>query len=477
MQTTPQQTHLELVSDKEKVHRIAVVGSGISALSAAWFLSQRYEVEIFEKDDRLGGHTNTVSVAENDKVLNIDTGFIVFNRPNYPNLTAMFEHLQVATENTDMSFAVSIDKGDLEYSGTNLNGLFAQRRNLLSPKHWSMILEIMRFNRQAKNDLKSSYALDQSLGVYLLEHEFSPAMRDHYRLPMAAAIWSCPVETMMQFPTRSFLQFFANHGLLNIEDRPQWETVTNGSGTYIDKIIQNSDFKIHLSSPVDKVEKQANGVKLTTASGKQDYFDAVVLGCHADQAWQMMDDDLKTEFAPLQHFEYQENMAYLHTDLALMPTRKAAWSSWNFLRDMQSPETHVAVSYWMNQLQNLDTDQDYMVTLNPIDKPDPAKTLKEIRYEHPVFDKDAMQAQSQLMDLQGRSGIWLCGSYFGYGFHEDGLKSSVDLARLWNLSLPWEESEEDHKQFELDLIRTASNAASDKHIDRQDEQQPIQAAS
>lgn len=446
-----------------KGKRVAVVGSGISAISSAWFLSQHHQVTVFEKDGRLGGHTNTVTVKDGDKYQNIDTGFIVFNRPNYPYLTAMFEHLKVATLETDMSFAVSVNNGELEYAGTGLSGMFAQRRNLLSSAHWSMIRQILRFNKQAKRDLVSSKELTLSLGEYLELNGFNDRMRDYYLLPMAAAIWSCPTEVMMQFPTRSFLQFFENHGLLNIEDRPQWETVEGGSKNYINNLLDEADIDIQLNQGVVKVKKSHNGVWIETQNGQHHHFDAVVLGCHADQAWRLLEDDLQHQFEPLKHFSYQSNTAFLHTDSTLMPMRRAAWSSWNYLRDMSLKETHVAVSYWMNLLQNLDSQQDFFVTLNPISPPESSKVIREIQYEHPVFDQAAMASQPQLKALQGTANIWFCGSYLGYGFHEDGLKSAVELARSWNLPLPWEDQThaDKVKEHKLDMMRTAQNAATD----------------
>lgn len=418
--------------------KVAVIGSGISAISAAWFLCQKHQVVVFEKNARLGGHTNTVSVKEAGKTVNVDTGFIVFNRPNYPNLTKLFKHLNVKTQNTDMSFAVTLNNGEIEYSGTDINGLFAQRKNVFSWAHWSMIFEILRFNKLAKNDLASNQTLDLSLGEYLAQNGFSSKMQNHYLLPMAAAIWSCPVEVMMSFPTRSFLQFFENHGLLNVEDRPQWETVVNGSKTYLDAIVNNADFDIRLNSPVIKVEKTSQGLLVECQGQAPELFDEVVFGCHADETFQILSADLKPQFSLLEHFNYQENIAYLHTDSALMPTTKRAWSSWNYLRDTRAEEDRVAVSYWMNLLQNLESEIDYFVTLNPIKKPAKDKTIAEIVYQHPVFDQAAMKAQQELMSLQGKEHIWLCGSYFGYGFHEDGLTSAINMVEQWGIKPYWE---------------------------------------
>ena len=417
---------------------IAVIGSGISGLASAWFLSQTHTVTLFEKNAKLGGHTNTVNVSVDGKTQPVDTGFIVFNRPNYPNLSAMLAHLKVNTIETEMSFSASINQGALEYSGNNLNTLFAQRRNLFSWAHWTMIRQILRFNKQAKSDLKTRTNLEMSLGEYLTMHGFNERMQSAYLLPMAAAIWSCPVSSMMKFPVGSFLQFFENHGLLNVEDRPQWETVQGGSQTYIDAMLQTARFKYQLSSPVKAVQKDSNGVMVKLQNDEQQVFDQVVFASHADQSYAMLSPELQKHFHVINNFQYQENIAYLHQDLTLMPKRKRAWAAWNYLRDTQHVENRVAVTYWMNLLQTLDTPTPLLVTLNPLELPDQDKTFKKIIYQHPVFDQPAMDAQHSIKALQGDHNIWFCGAYLGYGFHEDGLTSAVNLARLWNLKLPWE---------------------------------------
>lgn len=418
--------------------KIAVIGSGISGLSAAWFLGQEHSVTLFEKEKKLGGHTNTVNMHLEGQNIAVDTGFIVFNLPNYPNLGAMFRHLGVLTEPTDMSFSVSVNDGELEYAGSNLNTLFAQRRNLFSPQHWSMIREIMRFNNQAKANLSQNTIGEVSLTAYLDEYKFSQRLRDYYLLPMGAAIWSCPVERMGDFPAQSFLQFFENHGLLNVADRPQWETVHGGAQHYIDAIVSLDLFKVRVNAGVHTVAKTDMGVMVETLNGEFETFDEVVFACHADQAYRMMNEDLKAHFAPLQHFTYQENIAYLHQDENLMPVRKKAWSSWNYLRDTSDNQAAVAVTYWMNQLQNLPTKKPIFVTLNPQKPPLALQTEQRIVYQHPVFDTAAMASQPKLKALQGQQNIWLCGSYMGYGFHEDGITSSVELAKLWGIDLPWQ---------------------------------------
>ena len=422
---------------------IAIIGSGISGLASAWFLSQSHTVTVFEKNAKLGGHTNTVSVDVDGKTLPVDTGFIVFNRPNYPNLSAMLAHLKVGTIETEMSFSASIDQGALEYSGNNLNTLFAQRRNLLSLAHWKMIRQILRFNKQAKHDLNAKENLQMSLGDYLEMHGFDERMQSSYLLPMAAAIWSCPVTTMMKFPVGSFLQFFENHGLLNVEDRPQWETIKGGSQTYIDAMLKEAHFEHWVDSPVQSVEKKEQGVIIELQNGDKQVFDHVIFASHADQSYSMLSPELQNHFSVMKSFQYQENIAYLHTDLKLMPKRKLAWASWNYLRDTQHAENRVAVTYWMNLLQTIDTPTPLLVTLNPLELPDRDKTFQKIVYEHPVFDKPAMDAQQTIKPLQGDHNVWFCGAYLGYGFHEDGLTSAVNLARLWGVNLPWEQTKED----------------------------------
>lgn len=417
--------------------KVAVIGSGISGISTAWFLSQEHEVTLFEKNSKIGGHTNTIELEIEGKKQPVDTGFIVFNTPNYPLLTAMFKHLSVITQNTEMSFSVSVNEGELEYSGNNLDTMFAQRKNLFSPKHWKMISEILRFNKRAKADLDSDSFNGMDLGEYLGLYKFSDRMRDYYLLPMAAAIWSCPVEQMMKFPVNSFLRFFENHGLLNIEDRPQWESVVNGSHQYLKAILALQTFEVKLHQPIIQVEKTDLGMVVTSENGQKKVFDDVVFASHADETYAMLSDDLKAEYQLLENFKYQKNIAYLHSDESLMPKRKKAWAAWNYLRDLGKHNSSVAVTYWMNLLQNIDIKSPLLVTLNPIRLPKKSLTHQKIVYQHPVFDVAAMDAQAKFQSVQGVNNLWFCGSYFGYGFHEDGLKSSADLAKLWNITLPW----------------------------------------
>lgn len=425
--------------DAQKRYKVAVIGSGISGISSAWFLSQKHDVTVFEKNPTLGGHTNTIDVTlRSGETIPVDTGFIVYNEPNYPLLKAMFAHLNVATHPTDMSFAVSIDQGRLEYAGNNINTLFAQRKNLFSPRHWRMITDILRFNKLAKNDLVQGLPEQLTLGEYLVENGFGQAMQQDYLLPMAAAIWSCPTDTMLKFPAQSFLQFFANHGLLNVNDRPQWQTVINGARTYLEKIIELDSFAVYQQGVINVVlgETPADKVLLRTFDGENHEFDQVVFACHADEAYALLND---SSFDLLKNFTYQYNRAWLHTDPAQMPGEKLAWASWNYLSgENYQAKRAVAVTYWMNELQPLNTKENIFVTLNPIVEPRAEYVLKTIGYQHPVFDTKAIQAQAQLPSIQGRKNCWFAGAYGGYGFHEDGLASAVRVAKLWQINLPWE---------------------------------------
>lgn len=474
----------------DSVQKVAVIGSGISGLATAWFLSQKHNVTLYEKNPKLGGHTNTLEVDLPEGKTAVDTGFIVFNRPNYPHLTAMLKHLDVATQETVMSFGVSVNQGELEYAGSNLNTLFAQRSNLLSAKHWKMLKEINYFNQQAKQDLQAfekskenagnsvaNYTgrLALPLGNYLDQLGMSEHMQNAYLLPMAAAIWSCPVETMMKFPAGSFLRFFENHGLLNIKDRPQWETVRGGSQKYIDEMLKTANFQVRTSSGVELVEQVDHTAQIRVVSQQQaEEFDQVVMATHGDQSYQMLSPELQQEFAFLANFGYQQNIAYLHCDETLMPKRKLAWSSWNYLRDTSVAEDSVAVTYWMNELQNIQSETPVLVTLNPVTPPNEAKTWQRIVYEHPVFDLDAMASQEAVRQSQGNKNLWFCGAYNGYGFHEDGLKSAVDIARAWDIELPWEveaASQSNEQSTRLDIPQTLA-ATMDTPVVQTDSKSP-----
>ena len=422
-----------------KAMRLAVIGAGISGLSAAWLLGQAHDVVLFEAAPRLGGHANTVRVAGETAV---DTGFIVYNEATYPNFIALMDHLRVATQPTEMSFAVSLDGGRLEYSGTSVAGLFAQRSNLVRPRFWAMLQDITRFYRDASRDAVAGGAAGVSLGDYLAAGGYGAAFRDDHLLPMAAAIWSAPCAEILSYPAAAFLRFHHNHGLLQLTDRPVWRTVTGGSSTYVQKLRTAFSGEVRAGSPVRRVRREANAVVLT-GDGWTETFDHVVFATHADQALAMLADPGPGEIEALGAFRYSRNRAVLHGDTALMPKRRRAWASWNHIGHRAQPDSACAVTYWMNRLQGLPDERPFFVTLNPPDTLREETILHEEIYEHPLFDAAALEAQERLWSLQGVRRSWFCGAYFGSGFHEDGLQAglAVDEA-LGGVRRPWQVRDE-----------------------------------
>ena len=440
---------------------VAVVGSGISGLSAAWLLSENgYEVTLFEADSRLGGHTNTVNILDpaGQAPLSIDTGFIVFNERTYPNLTALFEHLGVAVEDSDMSFAVSARGGSFEYSGTGLAGLFAQKRNLLRPRFWLMLRDLIRFYKRAPQAMARAENMREtfSLGSYLRDHVYSKAFIEDHLLPMAAAIWSSPETSVDAFPFSAFVRFNENHGLLSLNNRPQWRTVSGGAKNYIAALTKAVSHIVY-NCPVTSVRSDSGGVHLTTQQGDQHSFKQVVLAVHADKALSMLEAPTPLESSLLSSFSYTKNQAVLHTDPSFMPKRKAAWASWNVQTHTRGAAQHSGqsarktgpakqpptVTYWMNKLQNLESDTNFFVTLNPQTPVNPDSILYQTDYEHPFFDRTSMAAQARLWELQGINNIWYAGAHFGYGFHEDGLQAGLRVAeeicgkpRPWHMAAP-----------------------------------------
>jgi predicted NAD/FAD-binding protein len=411
--------------------KIAVAGAGISGLAAAWLLGRRHDVTLFEADARLGGHSHTVLAGE----VPIDTGFIVYNEPAYPNLTALFGHLGVATQPSDMSFSVSLDSGRLEYSGSNLAGLFAQPGNLFRPRFWSMLRGIVRFYREAPQALPRLG--EARLDDYLREAGFSAAFCEDHLYPMIAAIWSAPAGQAGALPAASFIRFCENHGLLQINGRPLWRSVTGGSREYVARLRADFSGRVATARPLAAVREIPGGVELRDGAGTTEQFDEVVLAMHANQALRLLEDATAEEQALLGAFRYTQNEAVLHTDARLMPRRRAAWAAWNYAA-ASKPDDPVAVTYWMNPLQNLQGKSDYFVTLNPLAAPAPAQVLHRQIYEHPVFDVPALRAQKQLWNLQGVKRRWFCGAYFGAGFHEDGLQAGLAVAEaLGGVRRPW----------------------------------------
>jgi predicted NAD/FAD-binding protein len=429
--------------------KIAVIGSGITGLASAWLLHKQYDVTLFEKNAYIGGHTHTIDVPETDRQVPVDTGFIVYNDRNYPNLIGLFAQLGIATRDTDMSFGFSLNQGELEYSGSSLNTLFAQRKNLFSLSHWRLLKEIMRFNKVAHRLLDNpSAAPDMSLGEMLDAHQFSREMREHYLLPMGAAIWSCPVDTMLAFPALSFLRFFANHGLIDIQNRPQWRTVCGGSSVYVRKLLAEMGDKITIQSGAIRVERNTTQASVFTDTAKHD-FDAVIFACHADEALALLAQPSADEQRILGCFRYEKNHTYLHTDANLMPVNRKVWSSWNYLATSQpeyaNARQQMTATYWMNNLQGLDTTTDYFVTLNPYQLPRDAHIIAEMTYEHPIFDQAAVAAQPQLASLQGQQQSWFCGSYHRYGFHEDAIASAVKVCTDFGVTPVWVKAQEESK--------------------------------
>ncbi|WGU41292.1 FAD-dependent oxidoreductase [Phenylobacterium sp. NIBR 498073] len=409
--------------------KIAVVGSGVAALSSAWLLSQRHRVTVYEKADRLGGHSNTVVAETPEGGVAVDTGFICFNDATYPNLIALFDKLGVTSRATDMSFAVSLDQGGFEYAAP---GLFAQRRNLVRPRFWSMLGEILRFYRQAPEDLEGLTDPQLTLGEYLKRQGFSEAFRDNHLLPMAAAIWSSPAHTLMDYPAEAFIRFCGNHGLLKLVDRPMWRTVEGGSRVYVEQLAR-AIADIRLGAGVRAVQRTGDGVLVQDDQGRAERFDHVIIGAHANQALAMLAEPSDQEKETLGAIKYSRNLTVLHTDSDLMPRRRRAWASWNYI----GVGDGLCVTYWMNRLQGL-PGQDLFVTLNPPRAPRAGALLRSEIYEHPIFDPAAIQAQKRLWSLQGRGGVWFCGAYFGAGFHEDGLQSGLAVAeQLGGVRRPW----------------------------------------
>jgi len=419
---------------------IAVIGTGIAGMSAAWLLDQGHQVTVFEKNSRIGGHSNTVDAPTERGSMPVDTGFIVYNEINYPNLTALFEHLQVPTKDSEMSFAASLDDGSFEYAGTDLNGLLGQRSNVVRPRFWSMIRDLLRFYRDAPALLDDPTSSDLNLDEYLRRENYGKDfIRDHL-LPMGAAIWSTTAEEMAAYPAQAFVRFFVSHGLLNITNRPQWRTVDGGSRAYVERLTAGYRNRIRHGG-VRAIRRKNGKVVVEDHTGTKTEFDEVVIATHADEALRLLDDPSDAERELLGAWRYTENRAVLHTDTSLMPKRARVWSSWNFIGGETTSgdrQAALCVTYWMNRLQSLDPASPLFVTLNPHRDPAAGKIIGEFDYTHPFFDRAALASQEKLWTLQGNRHTWFCGSYFGYGFHEDALQAGLAVAeQLGGSKRPW----------------------------------------
>lgn len=419
---------------RETHGRIAVVGSGIAGLSAAWALSGQAEVSVFEANDYAGGHTHTVDVELDGIRHGVDTGFLVFNERTYPLLIQLFAQLGVTTAASDMSFSVQVPGIDLEWSGSNLDSVFAQRRNLLRPAFWAMLADLLRFNKlcTAMADRGDELALAQPIGEFLAEHRFGVSFRDWYLLPMVACIWSCPTAQMLRFPMRTLIRFCHNHGLLQISNRPQWFTVQGGARHYVEA-LRPALHQLHLNCAVTAIQRLPEGGVLLHSSRGAERFDQVVLAGHSDQSLALLTDASATERRVLGAVAYQPNRAVLHTDARLLPRRPRAWAAWNYERrsgaGADPADEQVCLHYLLNKLQPLPWQQPVVVSLNPVREPDPATVIGSYDYAHPVFDEGALRAQAQLPALQGEGGVWFAGAWTRYGFHEDGLLSGLTVAQ------------------------------------------------
>ena len=403
--------------------KIAVIGSGISGLSSAFYLSKKYKVDLFEQNDHFGGHSYTYDIKDINKTIPVDLGFIVFNELTYPNLINFFKELKIPFEKSDMSFSVSVQDTGIEYGGKGLKSIFANRLNLFNPSFLKMIKEIITFYKKAPSLLKSNLK-EVTLGNYLEKSKLSRYFVEYHIIPMVAAIWSMPFSKAKDMPLELFLKFFINHGLFKFKNRPQWYTVTNRSRTYVKKVLANISGEIFKNYKVNKIIRSEDNVRVKIDNEYLDY-DYVILASHADQSLKLLEDPSDHEIEVLSKFKYIKNIAVLHSDEELMPQKKEAWSSWNSItRDKKT-----CVTYWLNKLQNLKCETNYFLTLNSFYEIEKSKVIKKLNFTHPYFNSETLRYQNQLDSLQGKKRTWFCGAYFGYGFHEDGLKSAINLIK------------------------------------------------
>lgn len=409
--------------------RIAVIGSGISGLATAWLLGGDHEVHLFEKRDRLGGHTHTVRHEADGRALALDTGFLVFNHATYPNLTRLFDRLEVAAQPSDMSFAISCARPDVEYSVCGLTGMLAQPANAFRPWFWGFLRDLLRFGDLARSTYSEHPDASATVADFLAEHAFSEAFSRYYLLPMTAAIWSAGTAVTAGFPRDLLFRFYDNHGLLQLSGQPQWYTVAGGSSSYIPKLVAGLGDRVHVGLGVRRVRREPSEVVIDLTDGSTERFDQVVLASHADQSLRLLADPSDAERDLLGAWSFADNDTWLHTDEALLPRRRAAWASWNcLLEDAARPTERVAVSYHLNRLQGIDGDRQYVVTLNPPSPPRPETVIRRMTYSHPVYTTASAATQAAILERNGTDRTWYCGAWLGNGFHEDGLASAIRVA-------------------------------------------------
>lgn len=411
------------------MQKLAIIGSGIAGMGCVYKLHNKYDITLFEKNTYLGGHTNTITIKENGRDIFIDTGFMVFNHVTYPLLTKLLADLKVETMPTDMSFSVQHVSSNLEYCGSGLNGLFAQRKNIFNPRFINMLMQINRFNKDSVNILDNPKYQSYTLKEYLLENGYHDDMIYKYLIPMSSAVWSTPVDTMLEFPAVALVRFFYNHGFLGLNTQHQWYTLKGGSRVYRDKIIGMIKDKIEINNPVVKVRRSPTGAEVFTKGGSGIKFDKVIFACHADEALSLIDEALPEEKRLLSPFKYQVNNTILHTDESIMPKNKRVWSSWNYRMENKEGSLKTSTIYWMNNLQKVSNQKNYFVSINDPKNVDPSKILFEVDYTHPIFSVTAYNAQRELQLLNQSGPLYFCGSYFRYGFHEDALMSAVELCK------------------------------------------------
>ena len=418
--------------------KIAVIGTGISGLSAAWLLGRRHDVTVYEKNVRPGGHSRTLTVCHSGRDIAVDTGFIVFNEHNYPNLTQLFRRLGVTAKDSDMSFGLTVDDGRLEWGAKSLSAVFGQRRNLLRPRFLKLIYDVSRFNSSVEAEVERDPGV--TLGVLLARMRLGDWFLRHYLLPMAGAIWSCPPRQMLEFPARTFVRLFVNHHLLSFTGQHQWRTVDGGSQVYVSRLADALGERLRLNCGVSRVTREDAGVTVEDVTGSAERYDQVVFGCHADEALALLGDADQAERAALSPFTYQKNLAVLHRDTRVMPRNRPCWSSWVYHAEDAGAETKISVTYWMNSLQGIDERYPLFVTLNPHKEIAQDKIFDQHWFDHPVFDFPALAGQAALKEMNGRRGTWFCGAHLGHGFHEDGLKSAMAVAEGLGAPAPWIET-------------------------------------